>query len=354
MGTGEIACKASLTRLGLILLERNWNSTCLILKTDARCWFDARLEDSDNLNLFLHHFFHLLGESLPLFLVGAVLGAALEIWLPRIWIERWLSGGASSVLLATTAGALLPGCAMSTMPLARSLRQKGTALGTVAAFIMIAPVLSPQTIIFTATLVSLPMAIARVALSFLVAIILGVCLNLLQKHFTAPIPDQSAPSQGSGCCASEGEKTCCAPTPTAPHPLRAWWSRFLQNLRELLPFLVGGLAVAAALISWFPIENYQPYLQGGWISYLVTLLIGIPTYVCDGGEIPLTRALLELGVGPGPAFCFMMASVGTCLPTIAMAHRIIGWRATSVYLFAWLLLAVGGGLLVGALLTPQI
>jgi hypothetical protein len=47
----------------------------------------------------------------------------------------------------------------------------------------------------------------------------------------------------------------------------------------------------------------------------------------------------------GPAFCFMLASVATCVPTIAMATRIIGWRATSIYLIAWLLLAVGGGML---------
>ncbi len=54
-----------------------------------------------------------------------------------------------------------------------------------------------------------------------------------------------------------------------------------------------------------------------------------------------------MGVGPGPAFCFMLASVGTCLPTIMMAPRIIGVKATAIYLGAWLVLAVGGGVLMG-------
>ena len=85
-------------------------------------------------------------------------------------------------------------------------------------------------------------------------------------------------------------------------------------------------------------------------SYLAAVAIGIPIYVCDGGEIPLTRAFLEMGVAPGPAFCFMLASVGTCLPTISMAPRIIGWAATVVYLGAWLVLSVGGGLVMNALL----
>ena len=47
----------------------------------------------------------------------------------------------------------------------------------------------------------------------------------------------------------------------------------------------------------------------------------------------------------GPAFCFMLASAGTWLPTIAMATRIVGWTATAIYIGAWLVLAIGGGML---------
>ena len=64
----------------------------------------------------------------------------------------------------------------------------------------------------------------------------------------------------------------------------------------------------------------------------------------------LTLALLKLGAGPGPAFTFLLSSVGTCLPTIAMAKRVIGSAATALYVVAWLLLAVGGGLLMEFLL----
>jgi uncharacterized membrane protein YraQ (UPF0718 family) len=91
------------------------------------------------------------------------------------------------------------------------------------------------------------------------------------------------------------------------------------------------------------------WLHGGGFAYVAATLIGIPVYVCDGGEIPLTRALLDMGVGPGPAFCFMLASVGTCIPTISMAFRIIGRSATLAYLGAWLVLAIGGGVLLDAL-----
>ncbi len=296
------------------------------------------------MNEFFLHFIHLLSESLPLFLLGAAIGAAVEVWMPSGWIERWLTRGKSSVLLAATAGALLPGCAMSTMPLARSLRARGVPVGTVAAFIMIAPVLSPHTIAMTATLVSLPMAAARVVLAFVAACVLGFVLNALRVSAPVLVAEEK-----KSCCS---EKTDCHDDETPKPALRRWLTRFLESLRELSPYLIGGLIVAALLLAFFPLEKYSAQLRGGWMAYAIVTLIAIPVYVCDGGEIPLTRALLELGVGPGPAFCFMLASVGTCFATIAMAGRIIGWRATAIYLAAWLVLAVGGGVLVGAWLAP--
>lgn len=288
----------------------------------------------------LHTFLQLLLEAVPLFLLGAVLGAALEAWLKPGWIEGWIGSGHRSVMAAALAGALLPGCAMSTMPLAQSLRRRGAALGTLTAFIMIAPILSPHTIVLTATLVSVPMAIGRVVLSLAVTLLLGTVLNAMERRGSLASPATKSAANKDQCCNAE----------SAPGQASAW-RRFLTelvaNLRSLTPYLLGGLFVAALISATIPADTIHQYLRAGWKAYLFAALIAFPIYVCDGGEIPLTRALLAMGVGPGPAFCFMLASVGTCVPTIAMATRIIGWPATVIYLVAWLLLAVGGGVLMG-------
>jgi uncharacterized membrane protein YraQ (UPF0718 family) len=73
-------------------------------------------------------------------------------------------------------------------------------------------------------------------------------------------------------------------------------------------------------------------------------------YVCEGGEVPLTAALVTLGVGIGPAFTFMQASVGTCLPTLMMLPKLIGVKLTVVYLAFWLAYSVASGILVGWIL----
>jgi uncharacterized protein len=282
-------------------------------------------------------FLHLLLEAVPLFLLGAVLGAALEAWLKPGWIEGWIGSGHRSVAAAVLAGAVLPGCAMSTMPLAQSLRRRGAALGSLTAFIMIAPILSPHTMFLTATLVSVPMAIGRVVLSLIVTLVLGTVLNAMERRGRlVPAANLNGVDRGelsSECVSTVGDNECCAAGPSLLNvsPWRRFAAQLWSNIRSLTPYLLGGLFVAALISATVPTETIHKYLRGGWTAYLFASLIAFPIYVCDGGEIPLTRALLAMGVGPGPAFSFMLASVGTCLPTIAMATRIIGWRAT-VYL----------------------
>jgi len=45
------------------------------------------------LEQILRIFWHLLMEAVPLFLLGAIIGAALEAWLKPEWITRWIGGG---------------------------------------------------------------------------------------------------------------------------------------------------------------------------------------------------------------------------------------------------------------------
>ncbi len=73
--------------------------------------------------------------------------------------------------------------------------------------------------------------------------------------------------------------------------------------------------------------------------------MGIPVYICEGEEIPITLSLLKLGLGQGPALTFLLGAVGTCIPTMLMACKIIGRRATILYLIGWFIFAPLSGFL---------
>ena len=69
-------------------------------------------------------------------------------------------------------------------------------------------------------------------------------------------------------------------------------------------------------------DRIEQWMGDGAWAYAVAVAAGIPAYVCEGGEeVPLTAALVTMGVGIGPAFTFMQASVGTCPPTLMMLQN---------------------------------
>ena len=150
------------------------------------------------MHAILQSFLHLLADTAVPFVLGLLLGTALEAFLPRRWTERWLASGPNSLVIATLAGALLPGCAMSTVPVARSLRARGAPLGTVAAFLLIAPLISPHTIALTAALVGGGFAVARVVLPIAFTLVFGAVANALM---TRPAPG-AATEPAASCAAS--------------------------------------------------------------------------------------------------------------------------------------------------------
>lgn len=285
----------------------------------------------------------LLADAALPFAGGILLGTAIEVFLPKRWSERWLVSGPQSLLLATLAGALLPGCAMSAVPLARSLRSRGAPLGTVAAFLMVAPMISPHTVALTAAMIGMGFAVTRVVLPVLFTLAFGALANAIVRTpppSAAPAREEPAAGDAGGC---HGGCACGNRKPSTP--LARFGRQLWENIRALVPLFVGSLALVAVATAFIPTARIAEYGDTP-LAYLVALVAGIPVYVCDGGEVPLTRSLLALGVGPGPAFTFMLASVGTCLATIAMAVGIIGKRMTAAYVTGTLLLALLGGVIV--------
>ena len=241
----------------------------------------------------LRHFWHHFAESAPWLLGGAVAGVALNRWIKTAWVERWMQTGRTPVIAATVAGALLPGCAMTTMPLAFSLRKKGASVGALTAFIMIAPILSPQTIVLNAAMLGWPMTVGRIVLPVILSIALGLFINALASRgvraFNPPQTDKAPKAEanccGDGDCHAEKEDDDCGHEHRKSFLAELW-----NSLRELHPYFLIGLLAVSLLESLIPQETLARHIRSGFTACLLAAAAGIPLYVCDGGEIPLTRS----------------------------------------------------------------
>ncbi len=292
----------------------------------------------------------LLIEVLPFFAVGAVTGALVQTYTsPRIGERLFGGSGLRPLLAAVTAGAVLPGCACTTMPMARGLRGTGVArLGTVAAFILVSPLLSPITVALTWGVLGWQMTVARVVASFVGALILGAIVLRFDSWFDAEagFGVEGAGHKVAGVDGDEGESCDCSGSCASESPQKpTFWRSLWEVVRDTSPYFLLGMLIAAALVTLVP-EDAVPRLLGsasGVWAYALAVVVGIPLYVCEGEEVPLTLALLAVGLGTGPALTFMLGSVGTCIPTVLMAQKVIGKRTTVFYIFFWFVFVVISG-----------
>ncbi len=284
-------------------------------------------------------FAHLTASVLPWLAIGLLAAAAIRAFVPAELAGRLL-GGRAGLPVAIAAGALLPGCSRTTIPLAMGLRGfAGQRLGTLTALVFVAPLLSPITVALTWSMLGWRMAAARVIAAIAGSAAIGLLINRFERWFEAPRRLRpiagGAPTQDE-CCVDEDD----AREDGNRHAVAAARRLVDETLalgRTVLPYFLAGMVLAAVVTALLP-EDAIPDLiggAGGPLAFMLAAVLGAPIYVCQGEEVPLTYAVLASGVGPGPSLTFLLGSVGMCLPTVVMSRAVLAPRVTAFYVAFW-------------------
>lgn len=293
----------------------------------------------------LVQFLHLMWDVLPYFILGGVTGALVQVYVGEKYVRWCFSRGALGVTAGAVLGALLPGCSCATMPMADGLKKAGARLGVLAAFILVSPLLSPHTLVLNARMLGWQFTVARLMLSLGAGVILGMVVDRFEGR-SAPAATATQSPLATNCTAGD-----CCESESGHRP--RFWPALGEIFKDLSIYFFLGLFIASVMMSVIPEESIPRYIgKSGPLAYAIAAAVGIPLYVCEGEEIPITRALLDLGLGAGPSLTFLLGSVGTCIPTILMARRLLGRRVLAVYVVAWLVFAVGSGLLFTLIYRP--
>lgn len=275
---------------------------------------------------FLWHFWDYSVAILPYFILALFIVSFLKVYLDTSLIIRVLRLKKSAPFLTGTLAALLPVCSCSVIPLAYYIHNFSFNFAPVLAFLMIGPVISPVTIFLTLGLLGPKFALFRLIFSFLISIILAYLTLFLFKKKEKTLEY------------SEGE-----PLPKKKN-LKKVWSAFKEEGLEIGKYLFLGLLIASLLVTFLTPEKLT-FLSKSSLSYFLIALISIPIYVCSGEEVPLAKAFLDLGFTPGQAMVFVLAGSGICVPTLIASLRFLPLKVVLYYLFSWLILSIGGGLL---------
>ena len=280
-------------------------------------------------------------EIVPYFLLALLLAALLEEFLSEGTITRFLTGRhPATMLLASWTGALLPLCTCGMVPLAVSLRRRGSDMKHTFAFLTAGAAVSVPVLGLTWKVLGLEWMLVRLAASVVYGLAVGYGAERLLRSAT----ERSAMPAADAARVTPGPKR----RPPAVSILRRLWGQ----LKEYFPWVLVSLALAAIVDVLVPRHVVHVlYGQKAAPGALLAALTGLPFYFCSGAELPLVSELIEKGMGRGPALSMLLSVPIVNILTFGVVSRWIGPRAAFAYLALCVAGATGLGVLFGLVRT---
>ncbi|WP_319404741.1 SO_0444 family Cu/Zn efflux transporter [uncultured Desulfosarcina sp.] len=300
------------------------------------------------LNILLQSW-NLLLESSVFILFGLLVSGLLRVFLNPGSVSRHLGRGRfKSVFKASLLGIPIPLCSCGVLPAAAALKKQGASNGAVTSFLISTPESGVDSIAITYALMDPIMTVVRPVAAFFTAFAAGITENLLGNPEPARsiVPDLSCPVDG--CC--DGKN--CSPEVHRNHhrfdeKISAGFRfAFTDVWGDLAVWFLFGLLLSGIITVLIPESLFSRYMGGGFGAMLIMLGAGIPIYICATASTPIAATLILQGVSPGAALVFLMTGPATNAASLTVLVRMLGKRATGIYLAAIAICAVGFGLLV--------
>ncbi|MEE9369858.1 MAG: permease, partial [Sedimentisphaerales bacterium] len=130
--------------------------------------------------------------------------------------------------------------------------------------------------------------------------------------------------------------------------IREWMHNTWQFAKLLVPLLYGGVFVVGFVSVLLPEKQVAQLVGDNSLrANLVASVIGAFWYFATLTEIPITQALMELGMHKGPVLALLLAGPALSLPNILVIRKVIGNTKTLVFILLVVLMSTITGVFFG-------
>ncbi|MCS7277416.1 MAG: permease [Aquificaceae bacterium] len=276
---------------------------------------------------FFNAFYGYLVDILPYFLLAVLVTSILQGFTKLKWLRFFLKRERTAPIYTSLLGGLLPLCSCSMLPVANLINSMSKSYAPVLSFLVVAPVVSPVMLLLTYGYFGLPMTLFRLLGTFLFALIFAYTVS---PYFKKPkvIPLLMGSSGGSG---------------------HGFFLYLKENLLGIGKYLLLGIVIASVIKTLLP-PNLIASVAGSFLSYPFLSVVSVPVYVCSGEEVPIARALRDVGFTGGNALTFMLGGTGICLPTIVATMKFLPKGLVIAYVIFWLFFSTLMGFIYDAII----
>jgi len=130
--------------------------------------------------------------------------------------------------------------------------------------------------------------------------------------------------------------------------LKEWMHNTWKFAKLLVPLLFGGVFVVGFVSMLLPEKQVAQYVGDNSLrSNLVASVIGAFWYFATLTEIPITQALMKLGMHKGPVLALLLAGPALSLPSILVIQKVMGNKKTIVFILLVVVMSTIVGMLFG-------
>jgi len=130
--------------------------------------------------------------------------------------------------------------------------------------------------------------------------------------------------------------------------LRQWMNNTWEFTKLLVPLLYGGVFIVGFVSMLLPEKQVAQWVGDNSLrSNLVASVIGAFWYFATLTEIPITQALMKLGMHNGPVLALLLAGPALSLPSILVIRRVMGNARTVVFIVLVVVMSTIVGVLFG-------
>lgn len=128
-----------------------------------------------------------------------------------------------------------------------------------------------------------------------------------------------------------------------------WMHNTWEFTKLLVPLLFGGVFVVGFFSTLLPEKQVAQLVGDNSLrSNLVASVIGAFWYFATLTEIPITQALMKLGMHKGPVLALLLAGPALSLPNILVIRKIMGNAKTLVFVLLVVVMSTISGIIFGA------
>jgi len=306
---------------------------------------------------------HVLTCLVPAFFIAG----AIAVFVSQASVMRYFGAKANKILaysVASVSGTILAVCSCTILPLFAGIHKRGAGLGPAIAFLYSGPAINILAIVYTARLLGFDLGIARAIGAISFSIIIGLIMAFVWRKEEL----EKTNNPGELALPQEEEKTRPETItifyfavlvgilvfgaaqkwiPTAlllavlglilyrwfkKEELKYWMFQTWDLGKKIFPILIAGVFVAGILKALLPQSVVEHWLGGnGLRPTFIASVFGALMYFSTLTEVPIIRALTDLGMGKGPALALLLAGPALSLPNMIVIARIMGIKKTAVY-----------------------